>query len=115
MADKEEALIVPGVVTQALANTRFWAPLSLSAEQKHSIHSPAEMEAAADALPIEQVATRWIVASRPEDVVGAVKLYTDLGFNHLVLHGPGHDQERFLRTFADQVLPGLRELVPQSI
>ncbi|MGB4810269.1 MAG: glucose-6-phosphate dehydrogenase (coenzyme-F420), partial [Candidatus Phosphoribacter baldrii] len=25
----------------ALANTRFWAPLSLSAEQKHSIHSPA--------------------------------------------------------------------------
>ncbi|MBK6872595.1 MAG: glucose-6-phosphate dehydrogenase (coenzyme-F420) [Kineosporiaceae bacterium] len=99
----------------ALENTRFWAPLSLSAEQKHSIHSPAEMEAAADALPIEQVATRWIVASRPEDVVGAVKLYTDLGFNHLVLHGPGHDQERFLRTFADQVLPGLRELVPQSI
>jgi len=99
---------------KALENTRFWAPLSLTAEQKHSIHSPREMEQAADELPIEQVAKRWIVASRPEDVVEAVKFYTDLGFDHLVLHGPGHDQERFLRTLSEQVLPGLRELVPAS-
>lgn len=35
----------------ALENTRFWAPLSLTAEQKHSIQDPIEMEAAADALP----------------------------------------------------------------
>ena len=48
----------------------------------------------------------------PEDVVEAVRFYTDLGFDHLVLHGPGHDQERFLRTLSEQVLPGLRELVP---
>ena len=41
---------------RALENCRFWAPLSLSAEQKHSIHSPEEMERAADELPIEQVA-----------------------------------------------------------
>ena len=47
-----------------------------------------------------------------EDVVAALRFYTDLGFNHLVLHGPGHDQERFLRTLSEQVLPGLRELVP---
>jgi len=88
--------------------------LSLSAEQKHSIHSPAEMETAADELPIEQVAKRWVVASRPEEVVEALRVYTDLGFDHLVVHGPGHDQERFLTTFAEQVLPGLRELVPAS-
>ncbi len=97
---------------KALENTRFWAPLSLSAEQKHSIHSAAEMEAAADALPIDQVAKRWIVASDPDEAVAAVKFYTDLGFDHLVFHGPGEDQERFLRTFAEQVVPGLRELVP---
>ena len=96
----------------ALENTRFWAPLSLSAEQKHSIHSPAEMEQAADALPIEQVAKRWIVASDPADAIAQVKFYTDLGFDHVVLHGPGADQDRFLRTFAEQVLPGLRDLTP---
>ncbi len=96
----------------ALENTRFWAPLSLSAEQKHSLDSPAAMEKAADELPIEQVAKRWIVSSRPEEVVAAVKEYTDLGFDHLVFHGPGHDQRRFLRTFTEQVVPGLRELTP---
>lgn len=96
----------------ALENTRFWAPLSLSAEQKHSIHSPAQMERAADELPIETVAKRWIVASEPEQVIDALRVYTDLGFNHLVVHGPGHDQERFLTTFAEQVVPGLRELTP---
>lgn len=97
----------------AKANCRFWAPLSLTAQQKHTIHSPAQMEAAADALPIDQVAQRWIVASTPEDVIDAVRFYTDLGFDHLVLHGPGQDQERFLRSLAQQVLPGLRELEPR--
>ena len=97
---------------RALENTRFWAPLSLTAEQKHSIHSPAEMEEAADALPIEQVAKRWIVASDPDKAIEAVKFYTDLGFDHLVFHGPGDDQERFLTTFAEQVVPGLRSLTP---
>jgi coenzyme F420-dependent glucose-6-phosphate dehydrogenase len=53
-----------------------------------------------------------VVASRPEQVIEALRMYTDLGFDHLVVHGPGHDQERFLSTFAEQVMPALRELVP---
>ncbi|ERN43993.1 fmn-dependent monooxygenase, partial [Prescottella equi NBRC 101255 = C 7] len=68
----------------ALENTRFWAPLSLTAEQKHSIDDPIEMEAAADALPIEQVAKRWIVSSDPDEAVEMIKPYLDAGLNHLV-------------------------------
>ena len=98
----------------AVENTRFWAPLSLTADQKSSLHSPVAIERAADELPIEEVAKRWIVASDPAEVVEAVKEYTDLGFDHLVFHAPGPDQERFLRAFSEQVLPGLRELVPAS-
>jgi coenzyme F420-dependent glucose-6-phosphate dehydrogenase len=95
---------------QALANTRFWAPLSLSAEQKHSVDSAVEMERLADELPIEQVAKRWIVASDPDEAVAQIKPYVDAGLNHLVFHGPGHDQERFLSQFAEDVLPRLRAL-----
>jgi coenzyme F420-dependent glucose-6-phosphate dehydrogenase len=95
---------------QALENTRFWAPLSLTPEQKAGIEDPAEMEKAADALPIEQVARRWIVSSDPAEVVEQIKPYVDAGFNHLVFHGPGHNQDRFLRNFSEQVVPGLREL-----
>ncbi|WP_352301761.1 glucose-6-phosphate dehydrogenase (coenzyme-F420) [Kineosporia sp. NBRC 101731] len=95
---------------QALENTRFWAPLSLSADQKASVHDPVEMARLADELPIEQVAKRWIVASDPNEVVAAVKNYTDAGFTHLVFHAPGHDQERFLTQFTQDVVPLLRKI-----
>ncbi|MDQ1731216.1 MAG: coenzyme F420-dependent glucose-6-phosphate dehydrogenase [Pseudonocardiales bacterium] len=95
---------------QALQNCGFWAPLALTAEQKHGLHDPIEMQAAGDALPIEQVASRWIVVSDPEAAIKQIKQYVDYGFNHLVFHAPGHDQARFLQTFSEQVLPALREL-----
>lgn len=94
----------------ALENTRFWAPLSLSAEQKHSISSAEEMERLADELPIEQVARRWIVTADPDQAVEQIRPYIDAGLNHLVFHGPGHDQERFLRQMAEDVVPRLRAL-----
>lgn len=89
----------------ALENTRFWAPLSLTPEQKHSITDPIEMEAAADALPIEQIAKRWIVASDPDQTVDLIKPYLDAGLNHLVFHAPGHDQRRFLDLFQRDLAP----------
>jgi len=95
---------------RALENCRFWAPLSLTPEQKHSVDSPAAMERLADDIPIEQVAKRWIVASDPEDAVAQIRPYVDAGLNHLVVHGPGHDQQRFLSQFSADVLPLLRAL-----
>ncbi|APE34734.1 glucose-6-phosphate dehydrogenase (coenzyme-F420) [Nocardia mangyaensis] len=94
----------------ALENTRFWAPLSLTAEQKHSITDPIVMEAAADGLPIEQIAKRWIVAADPDEAVEQIKPYIDAGLNHLVFHAPGHDQQRFLNLFARDLAPRLRAL-----
>ena len=95
---------------QAVRNCRFWAALSLTPEQKHGTSDPLEMQRLGDALSDEQVAKRWIVSSDPHEVVDAVRTYVDLGFDHLVFHAPGGDQSRFLTTFANQVLPGLREL-----
>lgn len=95
---------------RALADTRFWAPLALSAEQKAGLEDPAEIERAGDELPIEQVASRWIVSADPNEVVEKVRPYVDAGFNHLVFHGPGHDQQRFLSALAEHLLPRLRAL-----
>jgi len=92
----------------ALDNTRFWSPLALSKEQKHDITDPVEMEKAADALPIEQIASRWIVGNDPDVVAGQIGEYIDMGFNHLVFHAPGHDQRRFLELFERDLAPRLR-------
>lgn len=97
---------------QAVANTRFWAPLALSAQRKHSLHDPVRMQRAGAELPIERVARRWIVASDPETAVRGIQSYVDLGFDHLVFHGPGPDQRRFLEHLTQDVLPGLRGRQP---
>jgi len=94
----------------ALENTRFWSPLSLSAEQKHDITDPVEMEKAADALPIETIAKRWIVGNDPDEVVAEVAKYVGYGMNHLVFHAPGQDQRRFLELFERDLAPRLRAL-----
>jgi coenzyme F420-dependent glucose-6-phosphate dehydrogenase len=94
----------------ALENTRFWAPLALGKEQKHDITDPIEMEKAADALPIEQIASRWIVGSDPDEVVAGIRQYIDAGLNHLVFHDPRQDQARFQELFERDLAPRLRGL-----
>ena len=95
---------------QARDNTRHWAALALSAEEKMGVDDPLEMERLSDDLTAERAATRWIVSSDPNDHVEAISQYIKLGFRHLVFHAPGPDQERFLRTYAEVILPRLRAL-----
>ncbi|MCC2655285.1 MAG: 5,10-methylenetetrahydromethanopterin reductase [Panacagrimonas sp.] len=94
--------------TRARDDTRFWAPLALSPEEKMNVEDPREMEKLADALPIERAASRWIVSDDPDDVVEKVRPYVDLGFNHLVFHAPGTDQGRFLKLFQERLAEPLR-------
>ena len=100
-------ILQPGDIAM-LENTRFWAPLSLSPEQKHSLTDPVAMEQAADALPLEEVTKRWIVSSDPDETVELVKPYVDAGFTHLVFHAPGDDPRRFLTAFEEDLAPRLR-------
>ena len=93
---------------RALQDTRFWAPLALSPEEKMGVEDPIEMQRLADALPIERAASRFIVSTDPDEHVSRIREYLDLGFKHLVFHGPGHDQERFLKLYGDEILPRLR-------
>jgi coenzyme F420-dependent glucose-6-phosphate dehydrogenase len=93
---------------RALHDTRHWAALALSAEQKMAVEDPVEMERLADALPIERAASRWIVSSDPDEHVERLAETIALGFTHLVFHAPGPDQKRFLDLYAAEVLPRLR-------
>jgi coenzyme F420-dependent glucose-6-phosphate dehydrogenase len=95
---------------RALEDTRYWAALALSAEEKMSVKDPMEMERLADALPLERAASRWIVSSDPDEQIEKIRPYVELGFRHLVFHAPGPDQSRFLNLYAERVLPKLRAM-----
>ena len=93
---------------KALEDTRHWAALALSPEEKMSVEDPLEMERLADSLSVERAASRWIVSTDPDEHIEKIRPYIDLGFRHLVFHAPGPDQERFIRLYAETVLPKLR-------
>ena len=95
---------------RARADTRHWAALALSAEEKMGVEDAVEMERLADELSIERAAGRWIVSSDPDEHVERIRPYLDLGFTHLIFHAPGPDQRRFLELYAREVLPRLRSL-----
>jgi coenzyme F420-dependent glucose-6-phosphate dehydrogenase len=99
---------------RARDDTRHWAALALSPDEKTGVEDAVEMERLADALPIERAASRWIASSDPDEHVERIRPYIDLGFTHLIFHAPGPDQRRFLEQYSREVLPRLRALMPQT-
>jgi coenzyme F420-dependent glucose-6-phosphate dehydrogenase len=95
---------------RAISNTHFWAALGLEPEQKEGIEDPLEMERVAQ-QNLDKAPRRFICSDDPEEVVEEICAYTDLGFDELLLHAPGHDQRRCLAHFAEDVLPLLRDRV----
>ena len=93
---------------RAMEDTRHWAALALSPEEKMGVEDPAEMERLSDALPVERAASRWIVSTDVDEHVERIAPYVELGFRHLVFHAPGTNQRRFIDLYAEKVMPALR-------
>ena len=93
---------------RAMEDTKIWAALALPAEAKAGVEDPREMERLA--REVEGVAhRRWLVSNDPDEHIEQLRPYVELGFNHLVFHAPGDDQARFMKLYASQVLPRIRE------
>jgi coenzyme F420-dependent glucose-6-phosphate dehydrogenase len=93
---------------RAFEDCKIWSALALSGEQKMGIEDPREMEKLA--LEVQDVAhRRWLVSDDPEEHVEQIRPYLEWGFNHLVFHFPGDDQERAMTQYAEHVLPRLRQ------
>ena len=93
---------------RAKEDTKVWAALALTGEQKMSVHDALEMEELAKgAEPIAH--KRWLVSSDVDEHLEQLKTYLDYGFTHLVFHFPGEDQEAAIERYGELILPRLRE------
>ncbi len=93
---------------RAMEDTKVWAALALTQEQKANIHDPRDMEIAAkEAEPYAH--TRWLVSDDPDEHLEQIVPYLGYGFTHLVFHFPGEDQEAAIARYGEQILPRLRE------
>ena len=93
---------------RAMEDTRHWAALALSPEEKVGVEDPVQMERLSDALPVERAASRWIVSTEVDEHIDRIAPYVELGFRHLVFHAPGTNQRRFIDLYAEKVMPELR-------
>jgi coenzyme F420-dependent glucose-6-phosphate dehydrogenase len=91
---------------RALRDCRFWGALALSAEEKTGVEDRVEMQRLADALPIGQAASRFIVSSDPDEPVAAISRYVDLGFTHLVFHAPDRTRTGSCSSTGNRSCPG---------
>jgi coenzyme F420-dependent glucose-6-phosphate dehydrogenase len=93
---------------QAMEDTKVWAALALTGEQKANIHDPRDMEIAArEAEPYAH--KRWLVSDDPDEHIEQIRPYLEYGFTHLVFHFPGPDQEAEIARYGELILPRLRE------
>jgi coenzyme F420-dependent glucose-6-phosphate dehydrogenase len=93
---------------RAVADCGFWAVLALPGEHKQGVDDPVELERLAAEEHV-RAESRFIVTGDPDEAAERIGAYVALGFRHLVFHSPTPDQPRFLREFAAEVLPRLRE------
>ena len=92
---------------RALEDTKVWAALALPGELKAGVHDPRDMEQLArEAEPYAH--RRWLVSDDPEEHVEQIAPYVEYGFNHLVFHFPGEDQEAAITRYSELILPRLR-------
>jgi coenzyme F420-dependent glucose-6-phosphate dehydrogenase len=93
---------------KAMEDTKIWAALALPGEKKMGVEDPREMERLAK--EVEDVAhRRWLVSSDIDEHVEQVATYIEYGFNHLVFHFPGNEQEEAIARYGELILPRLRE------
>jgi coenzyme F420-dependent glucose-6-phosphate dehydrogenase len=93
---------------RAMEDTKVWAALALPGEKKMGVEDPREMERLAK--EVEDVAhKRWLVSADPDEHVEQVATYVEYGFDHLVFHFPGDDQEAAIARYGERILPRLRE------
>ena len=92
----------------AFDDCKIWSALALSGDKKMGVEDPREMERLA--VEAEGYAhTRWLVSDDPDEHVEQIAPYLAYGFNHLVFHFPGEDQEAAIARYGEQILPELRE------
>ena len=80
---------------RALADTKNWAELALSPEEKMSLEDPVELESSRRACRSSARQSAGSFPIDPEEHVEKIKFYVDLGFRHLVFHAPGKTSTGF--------------------
>jgi G6PDH family F420-dependent oxidoreductase len=85
----------------------IWPMPGIPGELSAELPSPRHFEQAARLVRPEDLKDLVPVGPEPEPYLRAIERYRDAGFDTVVLHQAGRDQEPFLRFAADELIPAI--------
>ncbi|CAN0402172.1 unnamed protein product, partial [Phaeothamnion confervicola] len=85
-----------------------WRTNVLGGDVPWDLETPAAFDAVGEHITMESVRHAVRISADPAQHAAWLAEYADLGFDDLYLHHVGQEQERFIDTFADRVLPQVR-------
>lgn len=86
---------------------REWRFVALPRDLNQELELPEQFDAACAHVPVDALEPGLHIGSDLERHAAVIADYADLGFSRLYLHQVGPDQDRFIDTFGEKVLPQL--------
>jgi len=84
-----------------------WPNAGLEGPLSQELAIPEHYEAAARLLSEDDVAETVVCGPDPERHLEVIREYQQAGYDHVYVHQVGHEQESFLRFYAEEIIPKL--------
>jgi coenzyme F420-dependent glucose-6-phosphate dehydrogenase len=94
---------------RALASCRFWKGPILPAVFKYAISDPREIEEYANLIGDDILASKWFIATTPDEHIKNIERLVELGFTKVAIQSSSPDEKKYIRVFGEKVLPYLKE------
>ena len=95
---------------EAIADFRkFWAGAIVPAMFNQNIYTPSMSEMNGSVVGDDTILKRLCVSDDPREHIQYIQQFIDLGFTHLYFHTAGHRQLDFIKSYARDVLPAIRQ------
>ena len=88
---------------------QYWAGTLVPAMFTERIYTPEMSEQNGKVVGSDTIRESTCISADPDEHVRHAQRYIDLGFDHLIFHSAGPDQEGFIEVYGRDVLPRLRQ------
>ncbi|HET9490469.1 MAG TPA: TIGR03557 family F420-dependent LLM class oxidoreductase [Methylomirabilota bacterium] len=92
---------------------RIWPTAAMESSLSWELPLPQHFEQAAKHVTEDAVAEVVVCGPDPEPYVTAIRKYVDAGFDHVVIHQVGPEQEGFFAFYKRELAPALGSLKPK--
>ena len=94
---------------KALRSCRFWSAMTLPTLFKEPIWDPREIEKMGHHISDEELLKNWIISDDLDEHLERIDEYIEAGFNHIHIQSSSPDEEKFIKSYGERVIPRLHE------